>query len=93
MKKIIIACVFMGLAACGQKYSGTYTDQTGILEMTFKSSDKLRWGGMGMQTELDDTVDGDELKIAGPQGGTLIFTRQKDGSLAGMGVVLRKKEG
>lgn len=93
MKTIICVFLLAWLSACGQKLSGTYTDKYGVVEMTFSSSDKLRWNTMGFQTELDYTVEGDDIKVQNPQGGaTLIFTLNKDGSISGMGSTLRKKE-
>lgn len=93
MKKIICIVLLAWLAACGQKLSGTYTDKYDIIEMTFTSGDKLRWGAMGMQTELEYTVEGKDIKVQNPQGGaTLIFTLNEDGSISAMGSTLRKKE-
>lgn len=91
MKKILLITVCLLLTACGQQLEGTYSDEMGITQYTFKSGDKVYVSVMGNETELDYSIDDDKVKITGPQG-NMVFTLNEDGSLKGpMGMKLSKK--
>lgn len=92
MKKalIFISTAFL-LAACGQKLSGTYVNQTTDAKLIFESSDKVIYDtGMG-KVEVSYKVDGKNLKLISPEG-TQIFTLSDDGSIqAPMGLNFKKR--
>lgn len=91
MKKTIIVACALFLAACGQSLSGTYSDETGMMNYRFESGGKVYMEMMGMETELKYEVDGKKVKIQNPQGGNMIFTLLDDGSIQGlMGAKLYK---
>lgn len=95
MKKIIKRASILAslalLAACGSGINGTYADSTGIMELKFEG-DKVTQSTMGIQLEMKYEVDGDKIKVINPQG-TLVMTRQSDGSILGpLGIVLTKKK-
>lgn len=92
MKKILLIAACLLLTACGQRLDGTYTDEMGITQYTFKSGDKVYVNVMGNETELDYSIEDDKVKIVGPQG-NMVFTLNEDGSLQGpMGMKLSKKK-
>lgn len=85
-----ISCLF--LSACGSGVEGTYSDEQGIIEYTFKSDGKVHFSTMGVETELTYKVDGDKVKIISPLGNQ-ILTLVDDGSLKGpMGIKLIKRK-
>lgn len=91
MKKILLITTCLLFTACGQKLEGTYSDEMGITQYTFKSGDKVYVSVMGNETELDYRIDDNKVKIIGPQG-NMVFTLNEDGSLKGpMGMKLSKK--
>lgn len=95
MKKIIVRTWMLAslalLAACGSGINGTYADSTGMMKFKFEG-DKVTQSAMGIQVEMKYEVDGDKVKILNPQG-TLVMTRQSDGSILGpLGIVLTKQK-
>lgn len=90
MKKLILVCCVLLLAACGSKLDGAYADEMGISKYTFKSNGKVVVETFGFASELLYEVAGDKLKINGPQG-NLLLTINDDGTISGpMGIVLKK---
>ena len=90
MKKLVLACCVLLLTACGSKLDGTYADQMGMSKYTFKSNGKVVVDTFGFASELLYEVDGDKLKIDGPQG-NMLLTIKDDGTINGpMGIVLKK---
>jgi outer membrane lipopolysaccharide assembly protein LptE/RlpB len=91
MKRILLATACLLLGACGQQLDGTYTDETGLSQYTFKSGNKVYLSMLGAETELAYAIEDDKVKISSPQG-NLVLTLNPDGSLQGpLGVTLRKK--
>ncbi len=71
------------IVACSKGIEGTYTNESasaaGIEEtFTFDGDGKV----IVDNHEMDYTIDGDKIKIKSPDG-TIVFMRQKDGSLVG----------
>lgn len=86
---LLTACLL--LTACGQQLEGTYSDEMGITQYTFKSDEKVYVSVMGNETELGYVIEDDKVKISGPQG-NMVFTLNEDGTLKGpMGMTLSKK--
>ena len=91
MKKFLTLSACLLLSACGSPVEGTYSDQMGVTNYTFKGKDKVYMSVMGTETELKYSVDDNKVKIEGPQG-NMIFTLNEDGSLQGpMGMKLTKQ--
>ena len=94
-KSIIFIIATLVLSACGSGLDGTYSDKMGVIEYKFESSGKVYASAIGMETELEYTVEGNKVKITVPggKGGNQILTLQDDGSLSGpMGITLTKKD-
>lgn len=92
MKKWLLVALIALLSACGPRISGTYTDPMGMTSFTFKSGDKVAMTTMGIETELNYTVDEGKVKI-GSERGTMVLTQLEDGSLQGpLGIKFTKKK-
>lgn len=92
MKKWLLVALVTLLAACGPRISGTYTDPMGLTSFTFKSGDKVAMTTMGIETELNYTVDDSKVKI-GSEKGAMVLTILEDGSLKGpVGIKFTKKQ-
>jgi len=87
----IFLCLF--LSSCGSGLDGTYSDQAEMTKYKFESGGNVYVSSvMGVEVELKYKLDGNKIKIGGPEG-NLILTLLEDGSIEGpMGVVLTKKE-
>lgn len=73
------------LAACGQKLDGTYSAKVGgelNESITFGSNGKVIFDVEGTKSELDYSLDGNNLKISSP-GGTQIMTIIDDKTIEG----------
>jgi hypothetical protein len=80
------------VSACGSNLDGTYTDEMGMVTLTFKSNGKVSQSIMGMETEWDYKVEENKIKVLMPQG-TMVWTLQNDGSILGtLGVTFRKQK-
>jgi hypothetical protein len=91
MKIPLILGTCLLLSACGSPLEGTYSDEMGVTNYTFKDDDKVYMSVMGTETELDYSVEDGKVKITSPQG-NMIFTLNEDGTLQGpMGMKLSKK--
>lgn len=91
MKKLLLLTLFIFLSACGSRLSGTYKDATGITSLTFQSGSKVAMTTLGIETELDYSIEDDKVKI-GSDKSRLVLTILNDGSLQGpLGVTLTKQ--
>jgi hypothetical protein len=92
MKLSLLLVAALLLSACGSNLDGTYTDEMGMVTLTFKSNGKVSQSVMGMETEWDYEVEEDKIKVLMPQG-TMVWTLQDDGSILGvMGMKFRKQK-
>ena len=81
------------LSACGSKLDGTYADESGMMNYTFKSNGKVSQSAMGTEVEMNYEVDGNKIKVLMPQGVSMVMTLQDDGSIKGpMGMKLTKRK-
>lgn len=91
MRRILLICAALLLAACGSGIEGTYTDPTGVAKYEFESGGKVYMSLLGVKVEQKYEVDGKHIKIM-TSSGTQILTRLDDGSLEGpLGIKLRKQ--
>ena len=91
MKKVIVACLALGLCACGSNLNGTYSDARGTFCYTFNSDGKVIMSAMGIESETEYRVEDGKVKI-GPPHAAQVFTILDDGSIQGlMGMKLTKK--
>ncbi len=65
MKRVTLFAVAMlfSLTACGKTLDGTYADASGMVQYKF-SGHKVTMKTMGVESELDYSIDGDDIKIA-----------------------------
>lgn len=92
MKKWLLVALITLLSACGSRISGTYTDPMGMTSFTFKSGDTVAMTTMGIETELNYTVEDGKVKI-GSDKGKMVLTILEDDSLQGpMGIKFTKKK-
>ncbi len=80
---VLVGCVIVG---CGDGLSGhKYTEKESKDGIEFKSGNKAYVTLMGMTREVKYRVDGDKIILdAGGSDGTLVVTRQKDGTITGL---------
>ena len=91
MRRILLICAVLLLAACGSGIEGTYTDPTGVAKYEFESGGKVYMSLLGVKVEQKYEVDGNHIKIM-TSSGTQILTRLDDGSLEGpLGIKLKKQ--
>ena len=92
--KLFIISIFLCLffSSCGSGLDGTYSDQAEMMKYKFEPGGKVYISSfMGAEVELDYEVDGNKVKIGGPEG-KIILTLLENGSIQGpMDVVLTKK--
>lgn len=88
--KLLAITSLLVLSACGSGVSGTYSDESGAMELKFESGGKAIQSTFGIQMEMKYEVDGDKVKLISPQG-TLVMTKQADGSIVAGPLVLKKK--
>jgi len=92
MRALFWLVAALSFAACGSKLDGTYTDETGIVTLSFKSNGKVSQSVMGMETEWNYEVEENKIKVLMPQG-TMVWTLQDDGSIQGLlGVKFTKRK-
>jgi hypothetical protein len=93
VRRLALFLAVLWLIACGPGLEGTYRDAMGVTQYRFKKNGKVYFSVMGVETELDYSVDGDRVKIGKPEG-NLVLTLEEDGSLRGpMGFRLTKDSG
>lgn len=89
MKNILLLFLAMQMLACSSGLDGTYAGPMGISKYEFKSNGSVTITSLGTVVEAEYSIDGDKLKLGGPQG-TLIMTILEDGTIRGpMGIPLR----
>lgn len=91
MKKFLAVVLVSLLAACGSGPSGTYSDDNGVMSITFKSGGKAFMSSMGFESEVNYKVDDGKVVVTGANG-NLVLDVQSDGSLEFMGSKLTKKK-
>ncbi|NDC75949.1 hypothetical protein EBZ70_11900 [bacterium] len=81
------------LTACGNSFSGQYTDTAGIATYTFRPNGTVTVATMGIEYEMPYAFEDDRIKLGNPGSGpSVLLTLQKDGTIvAPMGVILHKK--
>lgn len=90
MKKLLLLSLLALLAACGAKIDGTYSDDMGVTSYNFHSG-KVTISALGIGSETDYKIEGDQIKINTPQG-LIVLDILQDGSLQGpLGIKLKKK--
>ena len=94
---MVVACLALVLAGCGDGISGTYSAEVGpgmAFTIEFKSGGKATISAMGEKKEGTYTVSGDTVTVTVDQD-PATFVRQKDGSLVSQGnmagMTLKKK--
>jgi len=80
------------LAACGQGFSGTYTDELGVQKYTFKNNGKLTISAMGVEQETEFTREGDILRIGKGGPVSMVINIHSDGSLSALGGVMKLRK-
>ncbi len=88
----LIAWMSISLAGCGDKVSGKYVSNGGVMTIDFESGKAtVTMQGLGSSDTqtCDYTVDGDTVTIKNKDG-DMKLTIMKDGSLQGNGVTLTK---
>lgn len=89
MKRVVLfALSLLLLAACGSKVDGTYSFEAEGEQISYKfePGGKVYWsikerGGQVEGGEFKYEVNGDKVKIIGPQGQVNFLTLREDGSL------------
>lgn len=91
MRRLALMLAVLWLAACGRSLEGSYTDAMGVTRYTFQRGGVVYFSVMGVETELEYSIDGDRVVIGKPEG-NLVLTLDADGSLRGpMGFRLTKE--
>ena len=93
IKPLLLLVTIILLSACGSKLDGTYADEYGMMNYTFKSNGKVIQSAIGMEMEMKYEVEGDKVKILMPQGVNMVFTMQDNETIQGpMGIKLKKQK-
>lgn len=94
MTPIRSACLLAAgllLGACGDGFSGTYTDELGMTQYEFDGDGRVYMTVMGMESAGDYQIDGERIVMEGPNG-SMVLRRDGDNLMGPMGLKLIKQE-
>jgi len=96
MRFVLIVLASLLVSACGEGFSGTYSDAMGVQRYDFKDNGKVTLRISGVEKTVNFKRDGDTLRMTekGNDNEVLIFTIKDDNTLIGFGgaVTLKKQK-
>jgi len=73
MRFILPILASLTLAACGESFSGTYADPSGIQKYKFNSNGKVTISSIGIEQTANFKKDGNTLRLTGDGNVTMVF--------------------
>ncbi|RZV37243.1 MAG: hypothetical protein EX272_05815 [Chromatiales bacterium] len=84
---LTLLVISAALVACGNRVSGTYTDDAGVTRYTFAGNGAVTIHVLGAEVDAEYSLDGDKVLVSSAQGTVVLLRR--DGRLYGpMGLEL-----
>jgi len=96
MRFVLIVLASLLVSACGEGFSGTYSDAMGVQRYEFRDNGKVTLRAGGVEKTVNFKRDGSTLRLTekGNDSEALIFTIKDDNTLIGFGgaITLKKRK-